>query len=683
MGKQRASTQSRTAVGAFALAFAFACGASKSPQKPRVEQARGGTGSGPGGAAGDSGRPSSQAGSDGSPASGQGGEAGIPANDAAGAAQAGAPAPADPAAGAAGAPGEGSNPWSAAVGSLCGTNDRGERWLVMTPEPRTCAERAALLASDSGEFIRAELPEAGEAELDSRVRARARSCAAGVCQDGDLELSSEPADDRTSNFGFSIDGKTVLAGALTTARCEWDRYVPTPPPEEPGVHGLALQGFAAFQAVKVPLMERGIALAPNRAGVVVGRAALFRAYVEPVSGWEARKVRAMLTLDNEGATTSLESTLTVVGASKEDALESTFDFDVSAGQIGPRTTYSLELFETSSCAAQGDRAPGRFPESGTAALGAQAVGGVSIQIVPVRIRSRTGDLLPDTSAEQLAKLRHKLLDLFPISSATVELRDIPLDSTATTALEVLDDVSALRDSEAPDRRTTYYGLFRLTETLEQYCMGTCVLGAGIVGEPAAPQGGSAVGVGYSGDTAARTFAHELGHVYGSQHSPCNTAGDPEYPYSGGRTGVWGYDPSNRALMPPSAFDFMGYCEPLWVSDYVFGRLASFIAAVNQHVELARLGPNAPFRAILVEHGTSPRVGRLHTFVEAPPGKPEQALATTSRGVTTPVLGYRSRVADAAADIVYVPDPAARDFVTVRLSSGEVIRFDPPENSPSR
>lgn len=680
MGKHRASTQLWTSVGGV-VAFALACGATESPQEPLAEQARGDAGAASGGGAGDGERPASHGGGDGSPASGQGGEAGAPANELSG--QAGALAPTEPVAGAAGVAGESANVWSAAVGSLCGANDRPGRWLVMTPGPRTCAERAPLLTGDGEEFVRAELPETSEANLDAPLQVPARSCAAGVCRDGDLVLSSEPSAVQRRDFRFVLEGKTILEGALTTARCEWDRYLPTPPPQDSGVRGLALQGFAAFQAVKVPLMERGIALAPTRAGVVAGRSALFRAYVEADSDWEARPVRAMLTLDNDGATTSLETTINVAGSSKEEELESTFNFDVSAGQNQPGTTYSLELFETSSCAGRGERATGRFPESGTASLGAESVGGVSIEIVPVRIRSRTGDLLPDTSAEQLARLRRSLLDLFPISSADIELRDVPLDSTATTALEVLEDLSALRDSEAPGRRATYFGLFRLTETLEQYCMGTCVLGAGIVGELSTPQGGSAVGVGYSGDTAARTFVHEIGHVYGSQHSPCNTSGDPDYPYSGGRTGVWGYDASNHTLMPPSDFDLMGYCEPVWISDYVFGHLAGYIAAVNQHVELAHVGPNARFRAILLERGRAPRFGRLHTFAEAPPGKAERAFAATTRGVTTAMLAYRSHVADAEADIVYVPDPADAGVVTVRLSSGEVLAFDPSENSPSR
>ena len=44
--------------------------------------------------------------------------------------------------------------------------------------------------------------------------------------------------------------------------------------------------------------------------------------------------------------------------------------------------------------------------------------------------------------------------------------------------------------------------------------------------------------------------------------------DPSHPYGGGIIGIWGIN--TRTLQgygPDSAFDYMGYRDPSWVSDY--------------------------------------------------------------------------------------------------------------------
>ncbi|HEY3493694.1 MAG TPA: M66 family metalloprotease, partial [Polyangiaceae bacterium] len=266
-----------------------------------------------------------------------------------------------------------------------------------------------------------------------------------------------------------------------------------------------------------------------------------------------------------------------------------------------------------------------------------------------------------------------ILGIFPISGVELRVRE-PLNSSATTALEALDEVSALRDEENPGTHVSYYGMFRIAETLEEYCVGNCVLGASVVGEGANPRAGVGVGIGYTGDASARTFVHELGHVYGRQHSPCGVAGDPEFPYSGGRTGVWGYDLGQKTLMPPSLGDFMGYCEPLWVSDYVFGHLATFVGTVNAGVALLQRGEPARFRTILLERGARPRFGRSRRLSGEPPGKPEEAVAYARDGAATSTVVYRSSLADVEAELVYVPDPSDRDWTHVRLRSGELVEY---------
>ncbi|WP_419950904.1 M66 family metalloprotease [Candidatus Palauibacter sp.] len=72
---------------------------------------------------------------------------------------------------------------------------------------------------------------------------------------------------------------------------------------------------------------------------------------------------------------------------------------------------------------------------------------------------------------------------------------------------------------------------------------------------------------------AETFAHELGHNLSLFHVLCRGdegGPDPSYPYEGGGSGVWGYDPRDGgSLVPPDQPDFMTCCDPTWVSDYYF------------------------------------------------------------------------------------------------------------------
>ena len=93
-----------------------------------------------------------------------------------------------------------------------------------------------------------------------------------------------------------------------------------------------------------------------------------------------------------------------------------------------------------------------------------------------------------------------------------------------------------------------------------------------------PRGGATAGIGYvgtgasAGITNAQTLAHEIGHNMSLDHAPCGspTGVDPNFPYSNGTIGVWGYDLFAGSLMSPTnRKDLMTYCDPAWISDYSF------------------------------------------------------------------------------------------------------------------
>ena len=76
---------------------------------------------------------------------------------------------------------------------------------------------------------------------------------------------------------------------------------------------------------------------------------------------------------------------------------------------------------------------------------------------------------------------------------------------------------------------------------------------------------------------AGIIAHELGHNMNLSHAPCGGALGPDrsYPYPNGTIGTWGYDFDRGGLVSTGTRDLMGYCGPIWISDYHFTNALRF------------------------------------------------------------------------------------------------------------
>jgi len=354
------------------------------------------------------------------------------------------------------------------------------------------------------------------------------------------------------------------------------------------VKGVRIFEVAAFQGVKVSLVSQMTEVATRKAEVVAHRPALFRAYVAPEPGWVPRIVRARLTLQNTDANGVVAEkvfsrTVTLRAASIDRELDSTYNFEGPGEAITPSTRYSVSFFETEACPPTSTGTVARFPAEGFSELRARAIGGVHVQLVPIRFMGPAGPLLPDTTDAQLKIYRDALFKLFPVDAVDMSVRSEPVEMSASTMTAVLDQLGALRAADNPPANLSYFGLVRFTERVEDYCSPSCVLGGAVDGDPNNPTAGTAVGIGYSGEASAGTFVHELGHVYGRPHTPCGVEGDLGYPYRGGLIGSWGYDLLNHELVDPmTQTDFMGYCTPVWVSDYTFQHLQAYLARLNGH-----------------------------------------------------------------------------------------------------
>ena len=213
----------------------------------------------------------------------------------------------------------------------------------------------------------------------------------------------------------------------------------------------------------------------------------------------------------------------------------------------------------------------RIPSQGVMPLDIVDMPSLHQVIVPVlvtwapdeRVFSWTRGLTPESPQLQLART------LLPIGDMTVEVHETyhtSADLTERAGWQAL-----LREIRVlwltGNTRGYYYGALQI------------------------PSGSAWGGLGYFnyrvsvGRAREDTYAHELGHNMSLRHAPCGRAAgpDPEYPYDGGSSGIWGYHVERGRLIDPEQYrDLMGYCRPDWVSDYHFARAARFRLATERH-----------------------------------------------------------------------------------------------------
>lgn len=210
----------------------------------------------------------------------------------------------------------------------------------------------------------------------------------------------------------------------------------------------------------------------------------------------------------------------------------------------------------------------------TANLDVRALKTWKVTLVPVHTADgNQGSVLISgsrTAADWIdfAKRIHPVPDAIDVTVGSVMNSSVTtLQSNGTGWDTVLSEVTAKRSADGATDRY-YFGAVHTT-----YNSG--VAGLGWIGSPAA--------IGWD---AAGSFpsilAHEVGHNFGRQHSPCgNPSGvDPNYPYPGAIIGVPGWDvfATSNNLKPSSTYvDIMSYCSPLWVSDYTYLGVLNFRA----------------------------------------------------------------------------------------------------------
>ncbi len=204
-----------------------------------------------------------------------------------------------------------------------------------------------------------------------------------------------------------------------------------------------------------------------------------------------------------------------------------------------------------------------YPSDATpTTLNLRTVATLDIRFVPVL---RTSDnSTGNVTAGNVAQFLDETVRMHPLSTVLADVR-APYTYSDTAQIQsgdgngvwlrILSEINALRAAEGGTKN--YFGVISVP------------YGGGIAGYGYVP-GRTSVGWDKL-PSASGVVSHELGHNFGRSHAPCGgvSSSDPNYPYSGGLTGQWGYDKGTGALKAPTSTDIMGYCGNKWISDYTY------------------------------------------------------------------------------------------------------------------
>jgi hypothetical protein len=370
---------------------------------------------------------------------------------------------------------------------------------------------------------------------------------------------------------------------------------------------VSVSGVSVFQSVEVPLWAAGEERTELNAVVAAGKAAVVVVSLEPAAGFDGREVLVALAVDHGTGPSWQQTTFVPTGPSGFDRPESVVVFELSAEQVAGELALAVAVVDPlASVVPEGTPHAARYPADGTlrpVPLGS-APDPVRLVLIPVRYARDGNEYVPDTSPEQLELYRQVLMATYPAVAWDIVLHDEifwdrPPGWSGFNFGALNAHVSELKASEGDIPQSHYYSLVAPDESFAAYCSPMCVAGESyLVTNAAASDLRVGAGLGFTGPESAWTMAHELGHVFGRGHSGCSVPRDDrDYPYAGGVIGVWGRDPRDGRFFPPETADLMGYCTPVWVSDYTWNRMFERLE------ELAALGAKRrpdPYRILHVD-----------------------------------------------------------------------------------
>ncbi|MFO0550268.1 MAG: hypothetical protein U0271_17875 [Polyangiaceae bacterium] len=425
-----------------------------------------------------------------------------------------------------------------------------------------------------------------------------------------------------------------------------------PPPTTADATGVSVREVAFYQAVKSSVFSNGAPTEPS-VDLVAGRQAVVRVFLDLATP-SGSPVTARLTLGD----TVLEQTVNSVMYSTDQTYGTTINFDVPAAAMNVGMTWSLALEEPY---ATGSDNPGA--RVATTNLTVKASHTLKITLIPVMYGADGSNRVPDTSDNQVARYHDYFMTLYPTTDVRVQVGptfqwDQSIDANGNGWDTLLNALSEERSNASVDFDEYYYGVFEPAGSFNTFCGQGCVAGLGFIGDPNGEYSRAAIGLGYGGDVAAWTAVHEVGHNHGRPHSPCGgvSGADSNFPHSGGAIGVYGMNIFTHELVSPTYKDFMGYCDPNWISDYVFEKIFAFMRNTDsQAIVVPPEAQNQPYERIAV-NGSSASFLTPMTMKRPPLGTIQDVTITTADGTVKTVQGTFYAYDHLPGGVVFVKQP---------------------------
>lgn len=356
--------------------------------------------------------------------------------------------------------------------------------------------------------------------------------------------------------------------------------------------GVSISKVTVLQTVNLTIMEDQREVNNRPAPVVAGKDAIMRVYVSPDSSFEPREIVARLSLQTAGTDIPDEEiSMNVTGSSSDSAGGSTFNFMLPSRILTGSLNYSIELYEASADADYGNaHVNATWPAEGKARVGEENPQTLKIVLVPVQYSADGSGREPDTSAPQVEIYRDMFEALYPTSNIELTVRASVNWNSEISAFgqgwgDLLSGLQNLRYQDNADDQAYYYGVFAPASSYYNYCNRGCVAGLSTLAtDYRYPSMRTSIGLGYSGEEAADTMVHEIGHAHGREHAPCGLGGqssDNGYPNTNANLDQWGFDMRSTDLLSPSSYkDMMSYCSPIWISAYTYNGLYNRMSNVN-------------------------------------------------------------------------------------------------------
>jgi len=434
---------------------------------------------------------------------------------------------------------------------------------------------------------------------------------------------------------------------------------PPPPAFNLAIDGMYITQTVQDYSARVPLVS--------------GMPGLLRVFVKSTTANSAQPTVRVQLYDG----LELTQTLTINAPSQtvptqvaEGTLTSSWNAVIDASRIKPGLRILAEV-DADGEIAEANEGDNIFPSNGLPLLPTVAMAPpLNLTFVPVQqsVNGRTGNVTESNKGTFLA-FPQKVLPIRDYNTnvhATFVTTAPELSSDGVGWAQVLLEINALRIAEGSANH--YMGVVDVTYTSGQVGLGFTPGFATLVWDKPI--------------NASRVAAHELGHNFGRNHAPCGSPAnpDPNYPYPGGIIGVYGYDFSIGALLPPNTSDVMGYCGFGWISDYNYTGIANF-------------------RSVLTTSGAMPNVstGRIRAGLAAPgpmgtalvvwgqivDGKPvlEPAFMTDTRAALPTTPGpNRIEARDQGGRVVFSHSFEGDQLADVQLSDVRQFAFAVPLDS---